>query len=62
MKRSVAFDKAFMIVSKKAKYYPDGVLGLEPVYVVTYDGQHFESNDTHDLVVAITDYIMKKEK
>jgi hypothetical protein len=28
MKRSDAFDKAFEIVSKRAKYYPDGILGV----------------------------------
>ena len=46
----------------EAKYYPDGVLGVEPVYVVSYDGHHFESHDTHELIKAVMDYIMKKGK
>jgi hypothetical protein len=62
MKKSEAFDKAFMIVSKQARYYPDGVLDNKPVYVVNYDGQHFESNDTHDLIKAVLAYIMNIEK
>ncbi len=62
MKKSVAYDKAFEIVSRNAKYYPDGVLGKKPVYVISYDGQHFESKDTHELVKALADYIRKKEK
>jgi hypothetical protein len=62
MKRSDAFDKAFEIVSKRAKYYPDGILGVIPVYAVSYDGQHFESRNTNDLVKAVMVYILKKEK
>lgn len=62
MKRSDAFDKAFEIVSKRAKYYPDGVLDVVPVYVVSYDGHHFESQDTDALVKAVMKNILKKEK
>jgi len=59
MKRAEAYDRAFEIVSKRAKYYPNGVdLKGKPVYVISYKDENFESKDTHELVKALAAYIL----